>query len=273
MNTVRYIYYKLPVKYRYLARRLFYFPTDFLSKKKDLSPPKGLIYTGSGDFKKTGEEFFSYFKNYGNITPESYVLDIGSGIGRMAIPFTTFLNSKGSYNGFDIVKQGVDWCTKNISSNHPNFHFTHVSLKNDLYNLSAKNKASNFIFPYEHNTFDFVFLTSVFTHMLPKDVNHYLNEIKRVLKTNGKCLITFFILDDESRKLMGNSSKNFKFQRDNYALMSENVKEANVAYDKLYIFNSIREKGFIIENFFNGTWSGKTENVLSYQDILILKNI
>ncbi|MCK0180460.1 class I SAM-dependent methyltransferase [Flavobacteriaceae bacterium S0862] len=272
MTLIRNIYYKLPVSLRYVVRRLVYFPSDLFSKRDELVPPKGMIYTGTGDYLKVGDIFFKHFQTYGNITPESTILDIGSGIGRMSIPFTKFLNSKGSYRGFDVVKKGVNWCTKHITSKFPNFQFTYIPLKNDLYNLSTTDKASNYKFPYKDNEFDFVFLTSVFTHMLPDDVDNYLNEIGRVLKSKKRCLATFFILDDVSRALMVNSDKHFKYLRKNYALMSERVKEANVAYDKEYLFKLIQDKGFRIEKYLEGSWSGKADNVLSYQDILILKN-
>ena len=50
----------------------------------------------------------------------------------------------------------------------------------------AETKASEYTFPYEDGEFDVVVLTSVFTHMLPDDVAHYLDEIARVLKPGGR---------------------------------------------------------------------------------------
>ena len=39
----------------------------------------------------------------------------------------------------------------------------------------------------------YVFLTSVFTHMLPPEVRHYLREVRRVLRPQGRCLMTFLL--------------------------------------------------------------------------------
>ncbi|WP_053002512.1 class I SAM-dependent methyltransferase [Kordia jejudonensis] len=268
---LRSLYYKLSPKQRLLLRRVVYFPVDLFRKRHELEPPKGYVYTGPGNYIEIGELFFAYFKTYGNIQPNSRILDIGSGIGRMAIPFTKFLTSDGTYEGFDVVKQGVDWCTEHISSKYPNFHFKHTPLKNDLYNLNTNEEAKNFIFPYENKSFDFAFLTSVFTHMMPIDVLHYLGEIHRVLDTEKICFATFFILDETSKKQMQTSKMNFSVQHGTYALMDEKVKEANVAFDKDYIFSEFEAKGFEILHFFPGTWSGRTENTLSYQDIIVLK--
>jgi len=41
--------------------------------------------------------------------------------------------------------------------------------------------ASEFVFPFADASFDFVSLASVFTHMLPVDLEHYAGQIARVL--------------------------------------------------------------------------------------------
>jgi SAM-dependent methyltransferase len=113
---LRKTFYSLPIPLRYFIRRVIYFPQDLFSKRNSLVPPKGLIFTGSGDYTKIGEQFFSHFQKYCDFDKDSAVLDIGCGIGRMAVPFTNYLTPKGRYEGFDIVKVGIDWCTKNIHS-------------------------------------------------------------------------------------------------------------------------------------------------------------
>lgn len=270
-QLVRKIFYSLPVSLRFTARRLLYLPLDIVCKRNSLVPPKGMIFTGRGDFLRGGEMFFGYFMKYGNLTPQSHVLDIGSGIGRMAVPFTKYLDQNGRYEGFDIVKLGVEWCRKNISARYPNFNFTLIPLKNDLYNLGAHNKASQLRFPYNDDSFDFVFLSSVFTHMLPDDMENYLGEISRVLKPGKNCLSTFFILDEESAAQMEkHGTKSFPYDMGNYYLMNKTVKEANVGYKKDYIFETLRSKGFTVTKFIRGNWSGAVPGELNeHQDIII----
>ena len=77
------------------------------------------------------------FTKIGGLKPNHRVLDIGSGIGRMAIPLTEHLTS-GSYEGFDIVPTGINWCKENIEKRFPNFKFTLTSISNDLYTESGK---------------------------------------------------------------------------------------------------------------------------------------
>lgn len=276
MNIVlRKIYYSLPVFLRYKVRRIIYLPHDLFRKTNSLVPPKGLIFTGSGNYLKVGQDFFNYFKKYGAITPDSSILDIGSGIGRMAIPFTTYLSPQGKYQGFDIVKLGVDWCTNNISSRFPNFEFQLIPLKNDLYFSKTNEKAADLKFPYKEETFDFVFLTSVFTHMMPNDMENYIREIKRVLKKDKLCFATFFIMDAESKNSTNtNSSKEFPYDYKNYFLMDKTVKEANIAFDLDYIKTVLKKNDLEIVYFFKGNWSGIMNTELNeHQDILIFKKI
>lgn len=274
MNIIlRKAFYALPVNFRYVVRRVAYLPQDLFVKRHPLMPPKGMIFTGAGNYIKIGKQFFGYFKKYGELTPDDTVLDVGSGIGRMAIPFTEFLSDKGRFEGFDIVKSGVDWCNNNITKKFPNFNFRLIPLKNDLYNLSATDNASDLKFPYRDDTFDFVFLTSVFTHMMPEDLENYIKEIHRVLKKGKKCFATFFILDEECEKAMfKNGLKNFPHKFGNYSLMDKSVKEANVGFQKEYILNLLTENGFEVTNFFRGNWSGAKPGILNeHQDILIIR--
>ena len=274
MNSfLRNLYYRLPVTMRFHIRRIIFFPQDIFRDKSALAPPKGLMFTGSGGFESVGKQFFNYFIQYGDITPDSSILDIGSGIGRMAVPFTNYLSNKGSYEGFDIVKIGVDWCKQNISSKYPNFNFKLIPLKNDLYLSDTNNTAENLVFPYKNDSFDFVFLTSVFTHMLPNDVKNYISEINRVLKPNKKFFATFFILDEISKNAMiSKGTKQFPYEMENYSLMDKTVKEANVAYNKEYIINLLNENDFEVVQFLRGNWSGTPSDIIDlHQDIIILK--
>ena len=56
--------------------------------------------------------------------------------------------------------------------------------------------------PFADGGFDLVLLKSVFTHMVPDDVRRYLVEISGVLKPGGCSVITFFLLNQESRRFM-----------------------------------------------------------------------
>lgn len=274
----RKLYYLLPPRFRFLFRRLIYLPLDLITRKKnELIPPRGLIYTGRGNFIQQGQDWRELFIEHAGLLPEDSVLDIGSGIGRIAIGLSDFL--KGNYEGFDVVKLGVDWCTKNISNKYPQLRFRFIDLHNDLYKSDGA-AASTFVFPYPDDSFDFGCAISVFTHMIPEEVENYLKELQRVLKVNGHAVITFFILDVESISLMNKHSGGiqFKYYPDHrHALMDQGVKSANVAYQKTYLDKLFADRHLEVIHEFKGRWSGKPflkeDPVLAFQDILILKKI
>ncbi|MCB0588107.1 MAG: class I SAM-dependent methyltransferase [Phaeodactylibacter sp.] len=276
MPTIRKLFYSLPPAWRFLARRLYYLPTDLYEglsgRRGPMTPPRGLIYTGSGDFRAQGEKMRQDLVELAGLQPHHRVLDVGSGIGRIAVPLTEYLDEQGSYEGFDVVEVGVRWCEKAITSHFPNFRFTYVSLDNDLYR-SGGGSAADFRFPYPDEDFDVVVLTSVFTHMLPGEVANYLREIGRVLCPGGRCFATFFIWNEEAARLSrANPHFTFPYDRGHYRLMDEQVQAANVAYEEGYLRRELIEgAGLKVEQAHYGYWAGrKKERCKDFQDILVL---
>ena len=179
-----------------------------------------------------GDLYLSLFIELADLKPHEAVLEPGCGTGRMAEPLAGYLDPGGTYDGFDIVRGAIDWCVENISSQHPNFSFRHVDVVNPEYNPKGSVAPSEFVFPYPDEAFDFVFLTSVFTHMRPADVRRYLGEIRRVLRPKGRCLATFFLLHDASIASVGagRASRRFEHEGDGFFYDSRDAPEAAVAY-------------------------------------------
>lgn len=273
----RNLYYSLSPDNRLLVRKLVYFPADFLNsinkKNKDVIPKKGDIFIGSGDFVKQGKHQLDLLKQYADLTVDGKILDVGSGIGRTAFALKSYLDQKSVYDGFDVVEKGVVWCQKNISNQHANFTFKCTPLNNDLYHITS-DKAEKFVFPYQSDFYDTVFLFSVFTHMQPMEVQNYLNEICRTLKPGGKCLATFFYYTSANEEFI--SSKNgefiFPYQKDNYRLMNEKVPSANIAFEENKLKKMFVSAGLRLSNSIDGYWTGVHSGceLRDFQDVFIL---
>jgi SAM-dependent methyltransferase len=277
MNA-RSLFYALSPKFRFLVRRIYYFPVDLFmtlsGKRHPLQPPKGMIYTGSGDFIQQGQRHLQYLIRYAGLLPEHHILDVGSGIGRTAVALTSYLSNSGTYHGFDVVQSGVSWCIKHITAQFPNFNFTYVPLKNDLY-TSEGQPANHFIFPYADNSFDRCVLMSVFTHMSVDEIAHYISEIFRCLKPGGICMATFFVFDEDTLLRMKNGETDMQFQSDHghYWLMNDQVIAANICIEQAYLHQLLTASGFCVDRQVNGYWRdfSKQQVEIDYQDIMVFR--
>jgi ubiquinone/menaquinone biosynthesis C-methylase UbiE len=255
----------IPRPIRWMMRKLYFLPSDLvdwiLGRREELVPPKSMIFTGSvDDFKSSGEALVQRLVDFGGLTPDSKVLDIGCGMGRLAVALTSYLNAAGSYEGLDIVPSGIKWCVDNIASRHPNFHFELVDVFNKEYNPNGHLKPTEYRFPYPDQTFDLVVLASVFTHMLPADMEHYIAEISRVLKKGGRCYASYSLIDTSSRQTIGSgqSSLRFKHYSGPCWIVDSKVPELAVGYDEPYVrelYDQFRLSGGY--RIYYGTWSGR----------------
>ncbi len=241
-----------------------------LLRRDPLLPPVGLYPVGAGNYKKIGEEFFGYFTTLAGLQPTDRVLDIGCGTARMARPLTRYLTA-GTYDGLDISRPAIEWCRKVYTRRFPNFRFHFADIQNGFFNPQGRQPPDEYRFPFPDATFDFVFLTSVFTHMLPLEVENYIAEIARVMKPAGQCLATFFLLTPESQQLVqaGLSDLKISLAREGYFTADANNPEYAVGYPEetireLYSKHELE----IVEPVRFGSWSGRKDG-LSYQDIVV----
>jgi ubiquinone/menaquinone biosynthesis C-methylase UbiE len=228
---------------------------------------------GAGDFEAIGREFLRLFIDLAHLQPDEKILEIGCGCGRMALPLTCYVSQVGSYTGMDITIEPIRWCQNHITSHHPNFQFLHADLYNQRYNPTGRYHTKDYHFPFDDKDFDFILLTSVFTHLLPEDTENYLHEVARLLRPQGRGFITFFLLNETQQALAGQGRNNidFKYGSGPYRTRSEITPESAVAYDENFVRQLLVQSGLeLAEPVQYGTWSGRSDG-LSYQDILLVR--
>jgi SAM-dependent methyltransferase len=249
-----------------------------LGRREPMIPPRRLMFDGPRDvavFKQNGAEFMRYYTDLCNLRPDEHVLDVGCGMGRKTIPLTTYLSQAGRYEGLDVNQKGVAWCQREITARFPNFRFQLIDVYSERYNPAGRQAAADYRFPFDDASFDFVILGSVFTHMLPAGVARYLAETARVLKpATARCLISYFILNEESISLMATAPSAFQFpvRRENHAVEWADRPEHAVAHDESYLRHLYATCGLKIEQIYYGAWCGRRAH-LSFQDLVLARKV
>jgi SAM-dependent methyltransferase len=260
----------LPIPVRHAVRRArlaLWRLTEAVPAARRLFPSAHAGVVGSGSFEDIGGEFLGHFRELGGLTSTDRVLDVGCGTGRMALPLTTFI-TEGSYSGFDVVAPAVKHCERHIGTGFPNFRFDHVDVLNRVYNPKGRIRPSEFRFPYDDGKFDFAFATSVFTHMLPADVEGYLREVTRVLRPGGRSLITWFIVPAGHNGAIGSGALTFERGSKGFWAVDHNDPEASLAYEEDSVREFYERAGLAVRDpIHRGSWRGTPGT--SMQDIVV----
>lgn len=263
----------LPVKQRLWKYREDRYKRQLFGELAPFVPPTQLMFDWLPtyeEYKSNGEEFLTIYKEVCGLRPDEKMLDVGSGIGRKTLPLTRYFSREARYEGIDISRTGVEWCASKITPKYPNFRFQWIDVYNKFYNPEGRTPASEFSFLFADESFTFVMLGSVFTHMLPNDLEHYLSEVYRVMQKGGRCLISYFLLNEESRRLIEErkNKEHFNHRYGQCLVASAEVPEDVIAYPEDWIMELYERVGLKTQRVDYGSWSGR-EHPLSYQDLVL----
>lgn len=228
-------------------------------------------------FEEISNWHMSQLDRYIGIEATDSVVEIGCGIGRVAIPLTDIL-TKGRYVGTNTIGRSIDWCTTNITAAHPNFDFIHHDIRDDLHNPNGILEAGEIRLPSKDNSVDLIVLNSVFTHMFKDEIVHYLKEFKRILKPMGRVWASFFIAD---KKMIKSIDAGFKTEwgmtfkhpfEDGCRVEKKSSPRAAVLYDQSTLELMVAQSGLAFDQpILQGRWSGLRIEPKSGQDAVILK--
>lgn len=201
---------------------------------------------------------------------DSRVLDYGCGLGRLCIPLQAFLKDEGSYVGVDTDASCISYLDE--LHDRPNFSFHHVDIFTSMYNRSGHRMSSALDQLEVGDPFDVAFLFSVFTHVLPEDMDPLLAFLKRSLKPGGQVMASFFILNDVSLNGIeqGTSHRPFPYSFGAARIDNEDVPEGAVAYAEDDLADYVERAGLTIAHTSYGGWSGQQSDTWHWQDNLVL---
>lgn len=242
------------------VRRAVWWPVDFAEGVLRIRPtfvaPRGMRFVG-GSPQLAVREYREFYFPLADLRHSDHVLDVGCGVGYLAMALLLDGKFRGRYLGFDIVPFAVAWCRRAITREHPEFEFCHADLFNRQYNPRGTLRSTEFHFPCDSASQDKVFLKSVFTHLMPDETIHYLGEIRRVLRPGGRCVFSVFLPDAPGP--IGSATKPaiaFHWQGADYAVHDPLIPEAAIGFSCRALQEWVAAAGLSILQISLGSWRG-----------------
>jgi ubiquinone/menaquinone biosynthesis C-methylase UbiE len=203
------------------------------------------------DYEGSVGEYTAYLKLLCNLQPGDTLLDIGCGCGTILTPVTE--QKLSSYLGGYI---GLDMDQRLLRSAQTR------SSRSEMF-LSAEH-----ICHVVESSIDVVLCKSLFTHLLLPDTVEYLEHIRRVLRSGGRCLSTWFLLrkEDYTHPLRGRYT--FPYRENKVAYQRESKPTLAVAYSLEYLKKLLKDMKLNYDIYF-GAWRGEDRG-LSFQDIIVI---
>jgi len=263
---------ELPVRPDFDEQRLAWLTQSIQANRFLPEPTIDSIFVGDGDYRAIGTEFLGHLVRLGGILPDDRVLDIGSGIGRIAVPLTQYLTPAGAYWGVDPVADGVAWCNQHITPVYDNFRFDHIDVAHHIYNPKGAIKGEALRLSYEPESFEFIFMISVATHLPPREIAAYIREARRLLVPGGRLFITAFILDEFAQRALPQRDPRLAFKREGEGpawLVDRTAPLSAVGFDDGFFERVIQGLGLSLCLKSLGHWRG--QKAAHYQDILVVE--
>lgn len=204
----------------------FYYLSAVLEARKFLPPP------GATDYR---------------------IVDIGSGLGRLATGLLAEYGDGVQYVGIDANRDFVRWCSEHIERQHPNFRFVHLDMANAMYNPAGTITGTDLRLPVADASADVVNLWGVFTNMVPEHVQAYVAEIARILRPRGKCFLTAIVEE---------GGPDVAINPPGFVPDGCDTPLAAVRYSKQWMFATFEQHGLRVDEFrYHGTMFPKQSEI------------
>jgi SAM-dependent methyltransferase len=243
-------------------------------------PPESLrIWVGPFSnaelFVRSGEQTLNEIVDLCDLPADSRVLEMGCGCGRLSRAFAEYLSPEGRCEGFDVARVLIEWCRQQLEPQLPNFRFSWADVRAGGRNPEGAISGAAFRFPVSDGSFDLAVACSVFTHMLPDEIETYVAEVFRVLKTGGRCFMSVFLFDGEAESAVATGSTIFDFRHPIGPCLTFDRErpEEGIACRKDWFLELIEANGFRVVAVQGGNWRRIRSHQISQDYVVARKHV
>jgi SAM-dependent methyltransferase len=225
-------------------------------------------------FDGPGYEFVAYLRLLAGLRAGNFLWDLGCGCGMLELALRDF-GWRGRVVGTDIHRPCIEWARKHIAAKTPGVEFVHMDVRNPAYWPKGRSTAKEWLLGFRERGFDVVVAKSLFTHVLPDELDVYLGDVAGRLAAGGRALLTFFVLPADGPRSAGDGEPRIAFrpfaEDGRCAVRSLLAPTAAVAYDEGFLRQKLERAGFDPANttLHPGMWTGRRDG-LSFQDLFLV---
>jgi SAM-dependent methyltransferase len=247
-----------------------------ISPEPNLVPPPELMRAEGvatlEEWFRRGEEWGTLLRAYGNLSAAKAVLEIGCGLGDVALALRDVLPQSSTYDGIDADRGKVEFLGSTLGNAYSNFRFAQAD------------NADQHRLPYDNAAFDVIFAVSAFTHLLPPAAATVLAEMKRVLAPSGQIVLGMMLLDHyepgRPRPATFQSERynvDHRFgdpSREEFRVGDTHNPTDVTAYASTYLAQLAGEAGLRLAHHpIPGQWSASTPEWVGRLDLVVLEHV
>lgn len=192
----------------------------------------------------------------------------------MAAAFARCADFQGSYTRLEINATWVQECNRRIGRSNQRFLFVHADVHHPYYNAGGNKQAQSYVLPCGDGMFDCAIANSVFTHLLPNDAKHYLEEMHRILAPEGLAYIRWYVIGEDYYLNRKTAKYCLQVPGDGYFSTDEDMHESVVGYPEKQIYRLLEETRLEIRKRVPGHWCREKLTLDQHdQDILIVGKV
>jgi SAM-dependent methyltransferase len=160
-------------------------PPELRAGGEHFQDDEAFVLSGASEARRLQRDF--------SLTADTRLLDIGCGAGRLPIGLLSEVGALSHYTGIDVSAEQIRWCRRYIERDYPGMNFVLLDAQNERYRPHGKKVDAEFGLPLADESFDVIYLYSVFSHMRRAEVEAYLREFARLLARSGGVFLTAFL--------------------------------------------------------------------------------